>query len=175
MKKKSVLITFTALFTALICVTAQISFATPTVPLTLQILGICLCAYTLSLKQSLAAVVTYLLMGAVGLPVFSNFRGSVQILLGPTGGFLFGFILLALFCGISRKYKSPILKIILSGVGLLLCHIFGVLQYSIVTGNGIFISFVSSSLPFILKDTLLVLISYFMSNLILKRVKNFSL
>ncbi|MBO5321474.1 MAG: biotin transporter BioY [Clostridia bacterium] len=175
MKNRNVSLTFTALFTALICVTAQISFATPTVPITLQVLGICLCAYTLSLKQSLAAVITYLLMGAVGLPVFSNFRGSVQILLGPTGGFLFGFILLALFCSLARNCKPHLSKIALSGIGLLLCHIFGVLQYSIVTGNGIFISFVSSSLPFILKDALLVLISYFMSNLILKRVKNFSL
>ena len=171
MKNKNVSITFTALFTAIICVTAQISFATPTVPITLQILGVCLCGYTLSIKQSLAAVVTYLLMGAVGLPVFSNFRGSVQILLGPTGGFLFGFIILAFFCSLAKSRKTALLKIILSGVGLLLCHIVGVLQYSIVTGNGIRVSFLASSLPFILKDTILVFLSYFMSKLIVKRLK----
>lgn len=171
MKNKNVSITFTALFTAVICVAAQISFATPTIPLTLQILGICLCGYTLSIKQSLAAVVTYLLMGAVGLPVFSNFRGSVQVLLGPTGGFLFGFIILAFFCSLAKSCKTTLLKIILSGVGILLCHIVGVLQYSIITGNGIWVSFLSSSLPFILKDTALVLVSYFMSKLIVKRLK----
>ena len=172
MKNKNVSLTFTALFTAVICVTAQISFATPTVPFTLQILGICLCSYTLSLKQSLAAVITYLLMGAVGLPVFSNFRGSVQILLGPTGGFLFGFILLGLFCSLARNRNSSVLKIALSSIGLLLCHIVGVLQYSIVTGNSISVSFVSSSLPFILKDAILVSLSYFMSKFIVKRLKN---
>lgn len=171
MKNKNVSLTFTALFTAIICVTAQISFATPTIPLTLQILGICLCGYTLPIKQSLAAVVTYLLMGAVGLPVFSNFRGSVQVLLGPTGGFLFGFIILAFFCSLAKSCKTTLLKIILSGVGILLCHIVGVLQYSIITGNGIWVSFLSSSLPFILKDTALVLVSYFMSKLIVKRLK----
>ncbi len=173
MKNKNVSITFTALFTAIICVTAQISFATPTVPITLQILGVCLCGYTLSIKQSLAAVVTYLLMGAVGLPVFSNFRGSVQILLGPAGGFLFGFIILAFFCSLAKSCKTTLFKIILSGVGLLICHIVGVLQYSIVTGNGIRVSFLSSSLPFILKDTALVLVSYYMSKLIVKRLKTF--
>lgn len=175
MKKKSVSITFTALFTAVICITAQISFVTPTIPITLQILGICLCGYTLSVKQSLAAVVTYLLMGAVGLPVFSNFRGSAQILLGPTGGFLFGFILLALFCSLARNQKKSLSKILLSSVGLLLCHIIGTLQYSLVTGNGIWFSFLTSSFPFILKDAILVFLSYFMSKLIIKRLKNLKL
>ena len=171
MKSKSFSVTFTALFTAVICILSQISFATPLVPLTFQVLAIALCGFTLSLKQSLSATITYLLLGSFGLPVFSNFKGGVQVILGPTGGFLTGFIILTLFCGISKKSTNPIFKIILCGLGLLLCHLAGVLQFSLVTNNGFLASFVSASLPFIFKDVVLIVLAFFLSKFIINRLK----
>ena len=171
MKSKTLSVTFTALFTAVICILSQISFATPLVPLTFQVLAIALCGFTLSLKQSLSAVITYLLLGSFGLPVFSNFKGGVQVILGPTGGFLIGFIVLALFCGISKKITGSVLKILLCGLGLLLCHLAGVLQFSLVTNNGFIASFVSASLPFILKDVILIVLAFFLSKFIANRLK----
>ena len=171
MKLKALSVTFTALFTAVICILSQISFATPPVPLTFQVLAIALCGFTLSAKQSLSAVVTYLLLGSFGLPVFSNFKGGVQVILGPTGGFLIGFVILAVFCGISKKTAKPISKIFLCGLGLLLCHLAGVLQFSLVTSNSFVASFVSASLPFILKDVILIILAFFLSKFIANRLK----
>ncbi len=171
MKLKTVSITFTALFTAIICILSQISFATPFVPLTFQVFAIALCGFTLSVKQSLSAVVTYLLLGSFGLPVFSNFKGGIQVILGPTGGFLIGFVILALFCGISKKITKPFLKILLCGFGLFLCHLIGVLQFIFVTNNGFLASFISASLTFILKDALLLILAFFLSKFIANRLK----
>ncbi len=173
MKSKSINITFAALFTAIIALLAQISFLTPTVPLTLQILGIVLCGYTLSLKWSLGCVATYIAIGSLGLPVFSSFQGGIQILLGPTGGFIFGFLILTFCCGLSRIFLNRILKILSGFLGLVLCHIIGVLQYSLVSGNSLTASFITASLPFILKDTALLIAAFFLSEFIRTRLKNF--
>ncbi len=168
---KSFNVTLSALFTALICVTAQISFITPSVPLTLQIFGIALCGYTLPLKWALASVITYLSVGAMGLPVFSGFRGGIQMLLGPTGGFLFGFILLVIFCAFSKKASRRMWKILLSAVGIAFCHAVGVLQYTLITGNGLLASIATTSLPFLLKDIILIFSGYFVSKYLLKAIK----
>lgn len=169
--KKTFNITVSALFTAVIVLLAQISIMTPSVPITLQILGIALCGYTLSLKSALGCVVTYIALGALGLPVFSSFRGGVQIILGPTGGFIIGFIFLTVCCGLSQISKSNILKIAFGIGGILLCHLTGVVQYSVVSGNGIAESFVTVSLPFILKDVILLVVAFYLSNIVKKRLK----
>ncbi len=169
--KNSFNITFAALFTALISITAQISFVTPSVPLTLQVLGIALCGYTLPLKWAAAAIVTYLSVGTLGLPVFSGFKGGIQILFGPTGGFLWGFLLLCIFCSLAVKCKKAALKIIVSGIGIIFCHTMGILQYSLITGNDIWISLITTSLPFLVKDALLITGGYFLSKYILKALK----
>lgn len=175
MKNKSINITFSALFTAIISIFAQISFVTPAVPITLQILGIALCGYTLSLKWSIASVATYIAIGALGLPVFSSFKGGIQVVLGPTGGFIWGFLFLALFCGLTKKFENIIIKAVLSFVGLALCHIMGVLQYSLVSGNSIAVSFLTASLPFLLKDSVLMIIAFLLSRFITNRLKNLKL
>ena len=167
-KHKTRNITFAALFTALICITSQVAFVTPTVPFTLQILGIALCGYVLPLKWAVASIITYLSVGILGLPVFSGFKGGVQALIGPSGGFLFGFISLAVFCSISKKYNKTILKLFYSILGLVTCHCIGILQYSIVTGNGILGSFVTVTLPFFIKDTILVILAHFVSKYLIK-------
>lgn len=169
--KKTFNITVSALFTAVIALLAQISIITPSVPITLQILGIALCGYTLSLKWALGCVVTYIALGSLGLPVFSSFQGGVQIILGPTGGFIIGFVLLSVCCSLTQNLKKGIVKIALGLLGVLLCHLIGVVQYSIVSGNGIAASFVTASLPFMLKDAILLVAAFYLSNLVRKRLK----
>ena len=174
MKDKKIFnITISALFTAVIVLLAQISIVTPSVPITLQILGIALCGYTLTLKWSLGCVVTYIALGSLGLPVFSSFQGGVQIVLGPTGGFIIGFVFLTLCCSLSRNSKQGIIKIVLGIIGILLCHLIGVIQYSAISGNSIAASFTTASLPFILKDTILLIAAFYLSNLVRKRLKTF--
>ncbi|MGI6279875.1 MAG: biotin transporter BioY [Acutalibacteraceae bacterium] len=161
-------ITFAALFTALVCVMSQISFQTPTVPVTLQTFGVALCGYTLRPKWALSSIAAYIAIGAFGLPVFSSFRGGMQVIAGPTGGFIIGFLFLALGCSCFSLHEKRMVAIISGTVGMLICHLLGATQYSIVTGNSFLTALLTASLPFLIKDVLSVTAAYFLSVYILK-------
>jgi biotin transport system substrate-specific component len=91
-----------ALLAALLAASAWVTIPTQPVPLTFQTLVVVLAALLLDWEWSLAAVGLYVLMGAVGLPVFSGARGGLGVLLGPTGGYLVGFVLAAAMGAASR-------------------------------------------------------------------------
>lgn len=165
-------IAFAALFTAIISIISQISVITPLgVPITLQTFAVSLCGYLLGVKWGMASVVTYILAGAVGLPVFSGFQGGIQHLTSATGGFITGFLFIALFCGISSDKFSKNLKILMGIIGLVICHIIGILQFKFITGTGIREVLITVSLPFVLKD-IISLIAAFMISLKIKKIIN---
>ncbi|PLV59494.1 biotin transporter BioY [Thermotoga sp. KOL6] len=115
------------LFTALIVVGAWISIPVGPVPFTLQVFFILLAAYLLGKKYGTLSVTTYVLLGAVGLPVFANFKGGVHILVGPTGGYLFGFIIGTFVIGFLSEKKENLFWYILSGIaGLGIIYTLGV-------------------------------------------------
>ncbi len=146
-----------AMLTAIISVLSIISIPMPTnVPLTLQTFAIALAGYSGGIRKGLPAVGIYLILGAVGVPVFSGMKGGFSVLLGYTGGFLWGFLLMALLCGIGRE-KGKIPCILLGTAGLALCHLCGVLQYTIVAGTPFLQSFLLVSAPYLIKDVLSVL------------------
>lgn len=84
------------MFTALICLCAWLIVPFPGVPFTMQTFAVCLSLLVLGGKRGSAAIFTYLMLGLCGLPVFSGFQGGFSALVGPTGGFLMGFLLGAL-------------------------------------------------------------------------------
>ena len=79
------------------------------------------------MKDATISFLIYLLLGAVGLPVFSSFRAGLSVLAGPTGGYLIGFIFLALIQGFAMKYfdRKLIPTIIGMLIGMAVCYIFG--------------------------------------------------
>ena len=85
-------IVFIGLFAALIAVCSQIQIPGP-VPFTLQTFAVFLAAGLLGGKRGSIAVLIYILLGAIGLPVFAGFKGGIGALLGTTGGYILGFIL----------------------------------------------------------------------------------
>ena len=87
-----------ALMTAVTCVLGPLSIPLPfsPVPISLTNFAIFLAIFVLGMKSGTISFIIYLLLGAVGVPVFSSFRGGFQVLAGPTGGYLIGFIFLAL-------------------------------------------------------------------------------
>ena len=94
----------------------------------------------------------YIVLGAVGLPVFSGFGSGIGVLFGPTGGFLWGFPVLAALCGLPLKKKPAAIA---AGIaGLALCHVFGILQYAAVTNRSFAEAFFLVSMSFLLKDIL---------------------
>lgn len=167
-KSKIKKIALSALFTAIIAVTAWVSVPTPFgVNFTFSILGVALTGFCLGVKGALAATVSYIVLGAAGLPIFSGFLGGIGILLGPSGGFIWGFLAVAVLCGIAKKINKKSFKYTLMSLSIVICHIAGILQYSIVTGNGLLISMVTISTPFLLKDFAIV----FLSEIISKKIK----
>ena len=171
-KSKLSNIAVSALFTAIICVLAQISVLTPWgVPFTLQIFAVSLCGYILGVKQTLTSVLAYIFLGIMGVPVFSNFKGGIHTLFGISGGFILGFIALGVFCGIAKKLKKEYLKIILGICGVLICHLFGTVQLAIISKTNLLSAFITASLPFILKDLLLLIAAFYISKIINKRFK----
>ena len=102
--------TLAALFAAVITVCSQISIPMPSgVPITLQTFAIALCGYVLGWQLSLVSVAVWMLLGAAGVPVFSNFHGGIGVLLGMTGGFIFGFLPFAALCGL--HFKAPPVRV----------------------------------------------------------------
>lgn len=85
-----------ALMTAVTCVLGPLSIPLPfsPVPISLTNFAIFLAIFVLGMKNGTISFIIYLLLGAVGVPVFSSFRGGLQVLAGPTGGYLIGFIFL---------------------------------------------------------------------------------
>ena len=110
-----------ALAAAVICVLGPLSVPIPVspVPLSLTHLGIYLAAFTTDRKDAAGAVLIYLLLGAMGLPVFSGFSGGFAKLAGPTGGYLLGFVILAFVVAYSvERYdgrRGPVALAMLAG------------------------------------------------------------
>ena len=118
-----------ALMTAVTCVLGPLSIPLPfsPVPISLTNFAIFLAIFVLGMKNGTISFIIYLLLGAVGVPVFSSFRVGLQVLAGPTGGYLIGFIFLALIMGFAldhfdRKLVPTIIGMI---IGMVVCYTFG--------------------------------------------------
>ena len=149
------------MFTAVISVLSILNIPMPSgVPVTLQTFAIALGGYVLGAKRGAAAALVYLLVGAIGVPVFAGMTGGLSCLFGYTGGFLWGFIFFALLCGIGIQCHAVWLRVALGLAGLAVCHILGSLQFALVTGSSITEAFLLASAPYILKDILSVVGAY---------------
>ena len=124
--KKIVLI---GLMTAVTCILGPLSIPLPfsPVPISLTNFAIFLAVFVLGMKDATISFIIYLLLGAVGVPVFSSFSGGLGKLVGPTGGYLFGFIFLALIMGFFMEHfdRKIIPTIIGMIIGMAVCYIFG--------------------------------------------------
>lgn len=162
----------TGVFTAVLAVLSQLSIPMPTgVPVTLQTFAVALCAFALGPKLGTISVFLYLVMGAVGIPIFSGFSGGFGILLGMTGGFLWGFLLMALLCGIGVQLNRRLWAIVLGLSGLALCHICGTFQFMLVTGSPVLQSFLTASAPYLIKDVISVVLAFLAAEAILFSLK----
>lgn len=142
MEKKSDLFSvksmiFTAIMAALICIAAPISVPIGLVPISLATFAVYLAGGLLGAKRGALAVVVYILIGAVGLPVFSGFAGGFAKLLGVTGGYIIGYVPCALLSGLlydrtRRVWTLPAGMVL----GTLACYIFGTAWFLIATADG---------------------------------------
>ncbi len=169
MKRSALKISVTALSACLICVCSWIAVPIGGVPMTLQTFGVAFCGYLLGARLGVCATAVYLMLGAIGLPVFAGFGGSLAFFVGPTGGFLVGFLLLALFCGIASKRKRIFVELLFVLSGLISCHLLGVFWFGYVSTVSPAQAFLLTSLPYILKDVISVLMARLLVRKLIKR------
>lgn len=151
----------TGVMAALLAVMSQITIPLPFgVPFTLQTFGVALCGYMLGPALGTAAVGVYLALGAVGVPVFAGFCGGAGFFAGSTGGFLWGFLPMALLCGLGVRSGKGLTALLLGGLGLALCHLAGSFQFGAVSGTGFLKAFLTASAPFLIKDAASVWLAY---------------
>lgn len=160
MKSKDLVLV--SLFAAIMCIFSIMRIPLPTpVPFTLQTFGVAITGALLGGYLGAIALIIYTLLGAIGLPVFSGMTGGVQVLAGPTGGFIFGFIIAAFVIGICMNhftYKIPhsvlrfIATFIIMTLGLAISYATGTVQLKFVTGLSWQKALAAGVLPFILLD-----------------------
>ncbi len=137
---------------ALMAVCAWICLPLGEVAVTMQSFGVFLTLCLLGGSKGTAAFSAYLILGAVGLPVFSGFRGGFGALLGPTGGYLWGFLLACLlFWLLERRLPKTMLLIL----GQLLCYLCGTAWYLFAYApGGFWPAVLVCVVPYLLPDTL---------------------
>lgn len=121
----------TGLMTAVLCILGPIALNIPIspVPISLGFLGIYFICSVLGTKLGTLSVIVYILLGLAGLPVFTNFTGGPGKLFGPTGGYIIGYIFMALICGFFVDKSGGRLLLILVGMvlGSVVGYLFGTL------------------------------------------------
>ena len=149
--------TYIAIFTVLMAVCAWISIPVTTIVFTLQTFAVFAALLTLGGRRGTYAVLAYLLLGLVGLPVFSNFQGGAGVLLGATGGYILGFLGSALvYWGMTAHVRDTLpVRIAACVIGLMVCYAFGTAWFlAVYTGGETSLSAALAMcvFPFILPD-----------------------
>jgi len=159
-------IVLTGMFAALICVLAQIVIPTQPVPFTLTIFAIFLTGALLSPRYAFIAGVIYLALGIIGVPVFSNFQGGLQELTGKLGGYRIAYpfmaFIIAIFYQKIKKYKVLALAIGMV-IALATCYLFGTVWFSVITNMPFKSAVVACVLPFILVDSIKIVLAIIIS------------
>ena len=157
-----------SLFAALTAVCAWIAVPIPPIAFTMQTFAVFLTLGVLGGKWGAASILLYLLLGVVGLPVFSGFRGGAAALLDATGGFLWGFLAAALvYWLLQRLGKLPAMV-----AGMLMCYACGCAWFTVYAGNmGLGAAVMACVVPYLIPDAVKIALAYTMSKRICKHVK----
>ena len=160
-------ISFVALTIALLGVSAWVSIPIGPVMLTLQMFAVMFAIMVLTPKQCMASIAGYLALGAIGLPMFSGMRGGIGMLMGPTGGYLWGFLLSAVVAllvreglrrAIGEKGVSGPMAIVVDMVAclafIIVTYVCGCFQYAAVVGVDLAAAFMVTIAPFAVPDLL---------------------
>lgn len=170
-------VAFIALFAAVMAVCSWISVPA-TVPFTLQTFGVFLAVGTLGGKRGSLAVLTYLLLGAVGAPVFAGFSGGIGCILGSTGGYIVGFLFSALVMWAMEHFlgKKKWVLALSMVIGLLVCYAFGTAWFMIVYANntgaiGLWTALSWCVLPYIIPDAIKIVLALVLCKRLAKACK----
>lgn len=176
-RMKTLDMVYIAMCTIFIAVCSWISIPTM-VPFTLQTFGVFLTMGILGGKRGSLSVLTYLLLGAIGLPVFSGFAGGIGYIMGSTGGYIVGFLFSALVMWAmesllgKKKWVLPFSMV----VGIFICYVFGTFWFMIVYTNhtgeiGVWTALVWCVFPYIIPDILKIVLALSVGKKIAKIIR----
>ena len=123
-------------------------------------------------KRGTLSVFVYILLGAVGVPVFAGMSGGVGILAGPTGGYIIGFLATALIVGFAAdKWERKALPLTIAMIlGILVCYAFGSVWFMVVMKWGVVETLMTCVVPFLIPDALKIVLAMVLSNRLSKVV-----
>lgn len=163
-KSRTANLSLCALFTALTGICACIAVPLPftPVPVSLATLAVLLSGGLLGAKYGAISQIVYIVLGAIGIPIYHSFTSGVGILVGPTGGYLVGYIAMAFVIGLLikrlplNKYKGySVISIgIAITIGMYVCYALGTLWFMLTTGTGLWSALAMCVLPFLPGDAL---------------------
>lgn len=160
---------YIGIFTVLIAVCSWISIPAA-VPFTLQTFGVFMAVEVLGGKRGTMAVLVYILMGAVGIPVFAGFQGGIGVIFNTTGGYIVGFLCSALIMWAAESLfgKKPLVRLLSMAAGLIACYVLGTIWFMVVYGRttgavGLMTVLGWCVIPFIIPDLVKIGLAYFIS------------
>ncbi len=165
-----------ALLAAILCVSSYINIPLPfsPIPITAQLLVVNLIVLLLKPKKAMLTVGVWLLLGIFGMPVFSGGRGGLGVLVGPTGGFLISYLLVALtasfLCERCKKDYQKLLILVMMGIPL--TYVIGVSWMKVLTNVDWSAAWTIGALPFLLGDILKAVAAVFIAKPLYRVVKH---
>lgn len=171
-RKRTLTITMCALFTALTAVCSQIQIPLPQIPINLALFAVGMAGAILGAGYGALSMTAYVLLGAVGVPVFAGFKGGLAALTGATGGYIIGYIVCAWLVGfIIRHTNDKIYTMIIAMIiGFFACYVFGTAWYMMVSGNPLKVSLTYCVLPFLPGDAIKAILASLVSNRVMHMV-----
>ena len=152
-------LTQTGLFAALLAICAWLSIPAGGITFSMQTFGVFLALLCLGGKWGTVSILVYLLLGGAGLPVFSAFQGGFGILLGATGGYLWGFLLSGLTYWALERFGKPMAM----AAGLSVCYLCGSLWFLHWSGGGLGLVLLQCVVPYLIPDGLKLALAWHLS------------
>ncbi len=158
MEQKTRKLTVTALFAALLCILSPWCISVGPVPISLASFAVMLTGASLGSKRGTLAVAVYLLLGVLGLPVFSGFTGGAQQLIGVTGGYLWGYLPCAFCTGLfADRFSSLLFRMSGMLLGTVILYAVGTAYFCFLTKTAVAAAGLICVLPFLPGDALKII------------------
>ena len=168
-RSKTYDIVYIAVFAVIMAICSWISIPAA-VPFTLQTFGVFVAVGVLGGKRGTLSILVFILLGAIGVPVFAGFSGGIGVLAGTTGGYIIGFLFSALVMWAMEKLpgKKSVMQIVSMIVGLIVCYAFGTAWFMIVYSRangavGLATVLGWCVIPFIIPDIIKIVLAYGLS------------
>ncbi|MDI6552967.1 biotin transporter BioY [Leuconostoc falkenbergense] len=159
MKNNTQRIAITSVLTALLLIIGPLAINVGPVPMTLQTLIVALVASVASTRVSLTAIGLYIVLGALGLPVFAGYSSGFAVLIGPTAGYLWSFLLYAPIIGLTIKHTSNVLALIVANVVAVAVNLaIGTVWLSISTHMSATAAIAAGVTPFVLSGLIKIIV-----------------